>query len=156
MHEEITEKIIGSAYTVHNEMGFGFIEKVYQNALKMELEKTGLKVEAEKPIKVHCKGAEVGDYAADLIVEDKVIVELKAVKNINEAHEVQLVNYLKATDVKIGLLINFGEKVEVRRRVFDESRNRIRENPRKSASKEGKERIFRHGFTQINADKKGF
>lgn len=122
LHGKITEKIIGAAYAVHREMGFGFLEKVYQNALKVELEKSGLKVETESPVKVYYKGIEVGDYMADLVVEGKVIVELKAIKTLNEAHEVQLVSYLKATEMKVGLLINFGEKVEYRRRIFDECR----------------------------------
>ena len=128
MHKESTEKIIGVAYTVYNELGFRFLEKVYQNAMKIELEKSGLKVEPEKPIKVYYSGMEVGDYSADLVVEDRVIVELKAVKVLNEIHEVQLVNYLKATNIRIGLLINFGETIQIKRRILD--KKRIRENPR--------------------------
>jgi GxxExxY protein len=118
-HEELTEKIIGAAYAVYNKLGFGFLESVYQNAMKIELEKAGIKFEAEKPIKVHYDGKIVGDFAADIVVDDKVIIELKALRSLNEAHEVQLVNYLKATGIEVGLLINFGERIQVKRKIFD-------------------------------------
>ena len=118
-HEELTGKIIESAYTVHNTLGFGFLENVYQNALIIELEKTGLKAEKEKSVKVLYQGKIVGDYIADVIVEDKVILELKSVKDLHPAHEVQLVNYLKATGIEVGLLINFGHSVKVKRKILD-------------------------------------
>ena len=121
-HQELTSKIIECAFRVHNELGFGFLEAVYQNSLMIELEKSGLRADGEKPIKVKYDGHIVGDYVADIIVEDKVILELKAIKEIHPAHEAQLVNYLKATGIEVGLLINFGEKVQIKRKVFDRSR----------------------------------
>ena len=119
LHEELTEKVIGAAYEVHNTLGFGFLEKVYENALAVELRRSGLRVEQQKPVPVRYKGELVGDYVADMVVEGKAIVEAKAVSAIEPAHEVQLVNYLKATGIEVGLLVNFGRKVEVKRKVFD-------------------------------------
>ena len=118
-YSDLTEKIIKAAYTVHNVLGFGFLEKVYQNALIIELLKMGLNVLKEKPITVYYENEIVGEYIADVIVEDKVVLELKAVKELAEIHEVQLVNYLKATGIEVGLLINFGHSVQVKRKVFD-------------------------------------
>ncbi len=114
---ELTEKIIGCAYTVFNTLGSGFLEKVYENALKLEIEKEGLKVLQQPPVKVLYDGQTVGEYFADLIVGDKVIVELKAIDSLNKIHEVQLVNYLKATGFRVGLLINFGDTIKIVRRV---------------------------------------
>lgn len=117
-YEEITRKIIGCAYRVYNTMGFGFLESVYEKCLVIELRKAGLKVESQKTIAVSYDGQGVGDFAADLVVEDKVIVELKSVQRLGKAHEIQLVNYLVATGLPVGLLINFGEnKCEVKRKV---------------------------------------
>jgi len=117
-HKELTEQVIRAAYTVHNVLGSGFLEKVYENALAIELIKSGLKVKQQTPLQVHYEGKVVGEYFTDIIVEDKVILELKAVSHILPAHEVQLVNYLKATGLEVGLLINFaGERVEVRRKI---------------------------------------
>ena len=121
-YQELTENIIKAAYAVHNTLGYGFLEKVYQNALVIELAKRGIKADSEKPIKVFYEGQIVGDYVCDLIVDDKVILELKAVKELNDIHEVQLVNYLKATGVEVGLLINFGPSVKIKRKVFDNFR----------------------------------
>ena len=118
-YSDLTEKIIKAAYTVHNVLGFGFLEKVYQNALVIELRKMSLNVLKEKPITVYYENEIVGEYIADVIVEDKVILELKAIKELAEIHEVQLVNYLKATGIEVGLLINFGHSVQVKRKVFD-------------------------------------
>ena len=101
--------------------GFGFFEAVYQNALLIELIKAGLQAEKEKKIQVHYHNQLVGDYIADIIVEDKVILELKSVKELHPAHSAQLINYLKATGLEIGLLINFGEKVGVKRRILSNS-----------------------------------
>ena len=116
IHKELTEQIIGAAFEVHNVLGYGFLEKVYENALLVELAKRGLKVEAQKPIKVKYKDAIVGDYIADLVVEDKVILELKAEEKYNPQHEAQLLNELKATGTKVGVLINFGRgKCEFKR-----------------------------------------
>ena len=116
--KELTEKIIGCAYQVYNTLGFGFLEGVYEKSLIIELEKAGLNVESQKKIKVIYDGKIVGDFIADMIVEDIVVVELKSVQNLIDIHEVQLVNYLKATNKPIGLLINFGlEHVEIKRKV---------------------------------------
>jgi len=103
-------------------LGCGFLEKVYENALAIELTKSGLKAEQQTPLQVHYEGEVVGEYFTDIIVEDKIILELKAVSHILPAHEVQLVNYLKATGIEVGLLINFaGERVEVRRKIQSRS-----------------------------------
>jgi GxxExxY protein len=118
-YQEITENIIGAAYNVHNLLGSGFLEKVYRNALVIELRLLAFKVDVEKPIEVIYKGEIVGNYFADILVDDKVIVEIKAIKELSMIHEVQLVNYLKATGIEVGLLINFGTSVQVKRRVLD-------------------------------------
>ena len=120
-HKQLTHDIINAAHTVHNTLGFGFLENVYQNALLLELLERGIEAEAEKPIKVIYHRQVVGDYVADIVVERKVIAEVKAVKKLHEIHEVQLVNYLKATGLEVGLLINFGLSVEVRRKINDAS-----------------------------------
>lgn len=117
-HEGITREIIGCAYRVYNAMGFGFLESVYEKCLVIELRQVGLNVESQKSIPVTYKGHGVGDFTADLVVEDKVIVELKSGQRLIKAHEVQLVNYLVATGLPVGLLINFGEtKADVKRKV---------------------------------------
>jgi len=117
-YQELTEKIIGCAYNVYNEMGFGFLESVYEKCLLIELEKAGIRAESQKPITVHYDGKLVGNFIADILVEDKVILELKSVRRLTEVHEVQLVNYLTATGIDVGLLINFGAiKVRVKRKV---------------------------------------
>jgi len=121
LHKELTSKIIEAFYRVYNSLGFGFLEKVYENALKYELELINLKVERQKPIEVRYKEIRVGEYFADLIVEDKVIIELKAAEYLIEEHEFQLINYLKATDIEVGLLLNFGKKPEIRRKIFSNS-----------------------------------
>jgi GxxExxY protein len=116
-HEEITHKIIGAAYKVYKELGFGFLESVYKKAMVIELTKDDLKVEAEKPLKIYYDNQVVGDFFADLFVEETVAVELKSVENLTKAHEVQLVNYLNGLKKDIGLLINFGPSgVEVKRK----------------------------------------
>ncbi len=117
-HRELSEKIIAAAYAVHKELGYGFVEKVYKNALAIELQENGVKCALEAPLKVLYHEKTVGDYYADMIVDNKIIVEVKAVSNLAPIHEVQLVNYLKATGLQIGLLINFSESVKVKRRVF--------------------------------------
>jgi len=116
-HKELTHKIIGCAYTVFNELGFGFLESVYQKSLVIELRKNNVKVEAEGPLKVYYDDQVVGDYFIDLYVEDNVVVELKSVENLSKKHEVQLVNYLNGLKKEIGLLINFGPSgVDVKRK----------------------------------------
>jgi GxxExxY protein len=114
--DNLTQKIIGCAYKVHNTLGPGFLEKVYENALRIELQKLGLAVKQQEPIDVEYDGQVVGEYYADLWVDDRVIVELKAVQTIAKQHEVQLVNYLTATKVDLGLLLNFGPSVQVKRK----------------------------------------
>lgn len=118
-HAELTKKIIGAAFAVHNQLGFGFAEKVYENALVIELKKLALDVAQQAAINVLYDGQVVGDYIADLVVNGVVIVEVKAVAELDKTHEVQLVNYLKATGIEVGLLINFGRTVTVRRKIFD-------------------------------------
>jgi len=115
----LTGQIIKCAYKVHNTLGFGFLEKVYENSLVIELESNGLKAEQQKGVKVLYDGKPVGDYVADMIVNDDVIIELKSVSTLAKEHEVQLVNYLKATGKQRGLLINFGRSVEVKRKYLN-------------------------------------
>ena len=113
----LTERIIGAAFAVHNELGSGFLESIYEKALALELNDLGLYVEAQFPILVRYKGKELGQFYADLFIENKIIVELKAVERLAISHEVQLVHYLKATGIEVGLLLNFGSlKLEVRRK----------------------------------------
>ncbi|MBL7213944.1 MAG: GxxExxY protein [Desulfobacteraceae bacterium] len=119
-YEKITEIIIGCAYRVYNKMGFGFLESVYEKCLLIELRNAGLDTESQKPITVYYEGEVVGEFVADIIVNDAVIIELKSVRRIIKAHEVQLVNYLVATGKPVGLILNFGEgKVEIKRKVKD-------------------------------------
>ena len=113
-HAHITEKIIGIYYQVYNELGYGFLGKVYQNAFFLALRQAGFEVEAQRRIKVWFRGSEVGEYYADLIVAGVVIVELKAVETLIDEHEAQLLNYLRGTDMEVGLLLNFGKKTEIR------------------------------------------
>jgi GxxExxY protein len=116
-YEEVTHKIIGCAYKVFNELGFGFLESVYKKAMIIELLKSNLKVEAEKLLKVYYDNQVIGEFYIDLFVEDEIIVELKSVENLVKTHEVQLVNYLNGLKKEIGLLINFGPSgVEVKRK----------------------------------------
>ena len=122
LYEEITETIIGAAQEVHRELGFGFLEAVYGNALYKELQERGLKCECQKPIDVYYKGTVVGHYVPDMIVEDKIIVELKAVADLRPEHEWQLVNYLSACMKELGLLINFGHSLKVKRKIFTENK----------------------------------
>jgi GxxExxY protein len=118
-HSDVTGKIIGAAFEVHDVLGYGFLENVYKLALQVELQRLGLKAEVESPIKVVYKNAIVGDFRADVLVNDVIIVELKTAKNYNAEDEPQLLNELKATGIKVGLLINFGRtKVEFKRMVF--------------------------------------
>ena len=117
-YKELTEKIIGCAYRVYNQMGFGFLESVYEKCLLIELHKAGLKAESQQAITVYYENQIVGDFVADIIVEDSIILELKSVRYLAKVHEAQLVNYLVATGKEVGLLLNFGEqKVEVKRKV---------------------------------------
>lgn len=113
---ELTRRIIGAVFSVHSALGSGFLEKVYENALALELKLAGMKFETQCPVKVAYRGETVGDFVADVLVEDTVLVELKAVKALSEAHSAQCVNYIKATGLPVCLLVNFGEeKAKVRR-----------------------------------------
>lgn len=114
--DELTKKIIACSYKVHNTLGSGFLEKVYENAMMIELEKANLHAEQQSNISVYYHNKIVGDYYADIIVENEIILEIKAVENLAKIHEVQLVNYLKSSEKEIGLLINFGSSVEVKRK----------------------------------------
>ncbi len=117
-YKEMTETIIGCAYRVYNKMGFGFLDSVYEKCLFIELCKAGLDAESQKPITVYYENEIVGEFVADIIVNDTIILELKSVRRIIKAHEVQLVNYLVATGKPVGLILNFGErKVEIKRKV---------------------------------------
>ncbi len=117
-HKELTKEIIGCAYKVYNAMGYGYLESVYEKCLMIELQKAGIKAEQQKQINVYYEGENVGDFIADIVVEDSVILELKSVRRIVNAHEVQLVNYLTATGKEVGLILNFAEaKVEVKRKI---------------------------------------
>ena len=114
--DELTKVIIGCAYTVHNRLGSGFLEKVYENALRIELERSGLVVKRQQAIDVLYDSYVVGQYYADLWVNERVVVELKAVQQLVKEHEIQLVNYLAATNIDLGLLLNFGSSVQVKRK----------------------------------------
>ena len=120
--EDLTERIIAAFSHVYNTLGWGFLEKVYRNALQHELQKRGLRVGRNERIDVFHDGVHVGEYFADLVVEDVVILELKAVEQLAPEHEAQLLNYLKATAIDVGLLLNFGPKPQVRRKVFETAR----------------------------------
>jgi len=118
LHAELTDKIIGCMYDVYNKLGYGFLEKVYENALIIKLRQLGLEVVQQAPVNVYFEGSLVGEYIADLIVDGRVIIEVKAVSALSQIHEVQLVNYLKGTGMQVGLLVNFGEKLKIVRRVL--------------------------------------
>jgi GxxExxY protein len=118
LHNRLSDEIIKTFFDVYNELGYGFLEKVYQNSLYIELKTRGFNVEAQKRINVHYKGKVVGEYFADLIVNDLIILELKASEVLVKEHEWQLINYLRGTNIEVGLLLNFGVKPEFRRKVF--------------------------------------
>ena len=121
-YRELTEKIIKIFYKVYNRLGYGFLEKIYENAMMIELKKGNINAISQFPIQVLYEGEIIGEYYADIIVNSKVIIEIKASKRLVEENEAQLLNYLRATDVEIGLLLNFGTKPEVKRKAFDNSR----------------------------------
>ena len=121
-YENLTGKIIKAFYDVYNELGYGFLEKVYENAIALELSSAGLRVGQQRPVEVYYLGRQVGCYFSDVIVERLVIIEVKSVEALCEAHEAQLLNYLKATPYEVGLLLNFGPKPETKRRSFDNNR----------------------------------
>lgn len=123
-HKELTGTIIGAFYHVYNTLGYGFLEKVYENALAHELRKRGLRLVQQAPIKVFYDGVVVGEYFADMLVNDLVMLELKCAVTIAPEHEAQTVNYLKSTKVEVGLILNFGPKPEFRRKAYDLARKR--------------------------------
>ena len=118
IHKELSDVILSSFYKVYNTLGYGFLEKVYENALFIELRNHNFYVEKQKNISVYYNDQKVGDYYADLIVNESIIIELKASEHLCEEHEYQLLNYLKATEIEVGLLLNFGKRPEFRRKVF--------------------------------------
>jgi GxxExxY protein len=118
LHRKLSERVIGAFFETYNELGFGFLESVYENALGMQLESLGLAVERQHPILVQFKQRVVGEFRADLLVEDCMIIEIKAVNSLAAVHEAQLINYLKATGIRVGLLLNFGRRPQFRRKIF--------------------------------------
>ncbi len=121
-HSDLTGKILKAFYQLHKEMGYGFSEKVYQAALAILLVEMGLVVEQQKPIRVYYHGKVIGEYIADMVINGVVLLELKAVESLNDSHAAQMLNYLKATEIEVGLLINFGPKAEFRRKIYDNAR----------------------------------
>jgi GxxExxY protein len=121
-HSDLTRQILRAFFNLHTELGYGFSEKVYENSLAIFLRELGMKVQQQVPIHVYYHGQAVGEYIADMLVNDIVMLELKAVSKINEDHAAQLLNYLKATDIEVGLVLNFGQTAEFRRRVYDNDR----------------------------------
>ncbi len=122
LHKSLSNTILKIYYDVYNELGYGFLEKVYQNAMYLELKSLGYKVEAQEKIKVYYKSQLVGEYFADLIIEDVIIIELKACECLRDEHKAQLLNYLKATKIEIGLLLNFGTTPEFKRSIYTNDR----------------------------------
>ena len=122
LHGDITDKIIKAFYQVNNTLGYGFLEKVYERAMIIELRKLGCRAEQQKNIKVYYDSEEIGDYFADIIVDDCVIIELKAAETLCEEHETQLINYLRATKIEVGMLLNFGKKAKFKRKLFTNDR----------------------------------
>ncbi|MGB9700627.1 MAG: GxxExxY protein [Thermodesulfobacteriota bacterium] len=118
-HKDLTDKIISIFYKVYNKLGYGFLEKVYENAMMIEFQKENIPAISQAPIKVLYEGTIVGEYFADILVNNKIILEIKAAKNLIEENDAQLLNYLKATDIEVGILLNFGPKPEIRRKAFD-------------------------------------
>ena len=134
-HSELTEKIIGIFYDVYNELGFGFLESVYEAALSVAFKEKGISFERQVSIPVYFHGQKIGTYDADLLVDGLVLLELKACKAIEPAHEAQLLHYLRSTAIEIGLLLNFGPRPQVRRLAFENERKQISVDLRRSAAK---------------------
>ena len=135
IHSELTEKIIGVFYDVYNELGYGFLESTYAEAIVIALGQAGLVVQREYPVPVWFRGVKVGQYFADVMVNDKILLELKTAHNIDSAHEAQLLHYSRATEIEVGLLLNFGVRPQFRRLLFDNVRKKIRENPCESVAR---------------------
>jgi len=133
-HRELTEKIIGVFYEVYNERGHGFLESISEQALAIALAQAGMKVERQVAVSVWLRGRQIGDFRADMLANGKVLLELKAARAIDQAHEKQLLNYLRATDIEVALLLNFGVKPQFRRLVYENEGKKIRVDPRESAA----------------------
>ena len=134
LHSKLTEQILGVYYDVYNEVGHGFLESVYSNCMYLALRTDGLAVQREVPVPVYFRGHDVGQFKADLVVDDRVLIELKAVQSLDRAHEAQVMNYLRATEHEIGLLLNFGApRPQFKRIVFENINKKIRVYPRASA-----------------------
>jgi GxxExxY protein len=134
-HAELTERIIGVFYDVYNELGYGFLESVYEEALAIALCEAGLTVEQQVPVPVWFHGKNIGQFRADMLVSASVLLEVKSARALEAAHEAQLLHYLKSTQIEIGLLLNFGARPHFRRLLFDNVRKKIRENPCESVAK---------------------
>ena len=134
-HSELTNQVIGVFYDVYNELGHGFLESTYAEAMVIALQQVGLTAVRELPVPVWFRGKKVGQYFADILVDDTVLLELKAARTIESAREAQLLHYLRATDIEVGLLLNFGVRPQFRRLLFDNHRKKIRENPCESVAK---------------------
>jgi len=134
-HAELTQQIIGVFYDVYNELGYGFLESTYAEAMVVALAQSGLAAAREVPVPVWFRGQKVGQYLADLLVDHAVLLELKAARNLESAHEAQLLHYLRAKEIEVGLLLNFGLRPQFRRLLFDNQRKKIRENPCESVAK---------------------
>ena len=134
-YAHVSEKIIGVFYDVYNELGYGFLESVYEESMTIALRQAGLSVDRQRPIPVWFRGQKVGDFRADLSVDNCVLLELKCARTLDPAHEAQILHYLKSTEIEIGLLLNFGLKPQFRRLIFDNERKKFRENPCKSVAR---------------------
>jgi GxxExxY protein len=133
-HADLTEKIIGVFYDVYNELGYGFLECVYEESLVIALHEAGLAVDRQILLPVWFRGHKVGEFRADVMVENSVLLELKSARSLDPAHEAQLLHYLKSTEIEVGMLLNFGTRPQFRRLLFDNERKKIRENPWKSVA----------------------
>jgi len=129
LYQDLTEKIIGTFYSVYNELGHGFAESVYEQSMLLALSDAGMLVARQVPINVFFRGHQVGTFRADMLVEDAVLLELKATFALDKAHEAQLLNYLRATDIEVGLLLNFGDRAQFKRLLFNNNRKKLREHP---------------------------
>ncbi len=133
-HADLTEKIIGIFYDVYNELGYGFLESVYEESLVIALREGGLTVDRQVPVPVWFRDHKVGEFRADILVEGSVLLELKSARVIEVSHEAQLLHYLKSTEIEVGLLLNFGSRPQFRRLLFDNERKKIRVTPCKSVA----------------------
>jgi GxxExxY protein len=133
-HAGLTERIIGVFYDVYNELGYGFLECVYEESLVIVFQQAGLAANRQVPLPVWFRGYKVGEFRADMMVENSVLLELKSARTLEPAHEAQLLHYLKSTEIELGMLLNFGARPQFRRLIFDNDRKKIRENPWKSVA----------------------